>query len=153
MKTQEIYNKTQLHPENCLERHVFHRDQFAHIFRWTHVLKRAELGMNILDVGCGSGNLAELLYRNRYKSDLYLGLDIRKQTIALNREKFKNVPWVKFEQADIVENFPQTTTGLGHHLLVRGFRTCRETKRFKTSQKHCSTNEQQDNIPRLNTVL
>jgi len=106
MKPKDSYNKTQLHPETCLERHVFHRDQFAHVFRWTHVLKRAELGMNILDVGCGSGNCAELLYRNRYKATQYLGVDIRPQTVEANNQKFESIPWISFEVCDIVKAIP-----------------------------------------------
>jgi hypothetical protein len=35
------YNTTDLDPEATFERHVFHRDQFAHYLRWTHVLKAA----------------------------------------------------------------------------------------------------------------
>lgn len=99
MKTE--YNKTQLHPETCFERHVFHRDQFAHYLRWSHALKRLKLGMNVLDFGCGSGNMAEVMYRNKYKGNCYLGLDIRKQTIEANREKFKDVPWIHFNESDL----------------------------------------------------
>ena len=62
------YNTTQLNPETTFERHVFHRDQFAHYLRWSHILKIAKIGMNILDVGCGSGNLLEVFYRNKRKS-------------------------------------------------------------------------------------
>ena len=70
------YNITQLSPDVTFEKHVFHRDQFAHYLRWTHVLKRAKIGMNILDFGCGTGNLAEVLYRNRYKGRLRWRQDV-----------------------------------------------------------------------------
>ena len=86
------YNITQLHPEQTFERHVFHRDQFAHYLRWTHVLKLAKLNSKVLDFGCGNGNLYEVFYRNRY-DPTYLGLDIRKQTIDQNREKFAKARW------------------------------------------------------------
>ena len=33
------YNKTQLHPEQIFEKHIFHRDQFAHYLRWNYILK------------------------------------------------------------------------------------------------------------------
>lgn len=97
------YNKTQLNPELSFEKHIFHRDQFAHYLRWTHVLKEAKIGMNILDFGCGSGNLAEVLYRNRFKANKYLGLDIRKKTIEKANEKFKKVDWINFMEADLCE--------------------------------------------------
>lgn len=87
------YNATQLNPETTFERHVFHRDQFAHYLRWTHVLKIAKIGMNILDVGCGSGNLYEVFYRNRYKPAEFHGVDIRKQTIDKNIQKFPQASW------------------------------------------------------------
>jgi len=98
------YNKTQLNPDTTFERHVFHRDQFAHYLRWTHVLKVAKIGMNVLDWGCGNGNLAEVLYRNRYKAKKYLGLDIRKKTIEIVKEKFKKVDWIDFKCKDLVEH-------------------------------------------------
>lgn len=87
------YNTTQLNPETCFEKHVFHRDQFAHYLRWTYVLKIAKIGMNILDVGCGSGNLYEVFYRNRYKPNNFTGVDIRKKTIEQNRLKFPKALW------------------------------------------------------------
>ena len=77
----KIYNKTQLTPQDTFERHIYHRDQFAHYLRWTHILKVAKIGQTILDFGCGSGEMLEVFYRNRYKPKQYLGLDIRKQTI------------------------------------------------------------------------
>lgn len=99
-----MYNKTQLHPEQAFERHVFHRDMFAHFLRWTYVLKIANIGMNILDFGCGSGNLAEVLYRNRYKAKEYLGLDIRQKTIKSSKEKFKDIEWIDFLTVDLVKD-------------------------------------------------
>ena len=100
------YNKTQLNPDSTFERHVYHRDQFAHYLRWTHVLKIARLSSvntkNVLDFGCGSGNLAEVFYRNRLQPDYYLGLDIRKQTIEKANEKYKNIDWAEFNTEDLV---------------------------------------------------
>jgi 2-polyprenyl-3-methyl-5-hydroxy-6-metoxy-1,4-benzoquinol methylase len=96
------YNTTQLHPDTALERHVFHRDQFAHVFRWSHVLRRARIGNNVLDVGCGTGNLLELLYRNRFKASWYLGLDVKENSVSKAKEKFKDVDWAQFEVFDAV---------------------------------------------------
>lgn len=87
------YNTTQLHPEMTFERHVFHRDQFAHYLRWTHVLNQATIGKKILDFGTGNGNIYEVFYRNRYSPKKFIGLDIRKQTIKKNEEKFPKAEW------------------------------------------------------------
>jgi SAM-dependent methyltransferase len=96
------FNTTQLNPETTFEKHVFHRDQFAHFLRWSHVLKIATIGNKILDFGCGSGNLYEVFYRNRYSPTRYLGLDIRSQTIEKNKLKF---PKAEFEQQDLTGDF------------------------------------------------
>lgn len=98
------YNKTQLNPDVTFERHVFHRDQFAHFLRWSHVLKRAKIGQKVLDFGCGSGNLAEVFYRNRYKLDSYIGLDISDGFINKAKKKFEKVEWVKFFKHDLVQD-------------------------------------------------
>lgn len=95
------YNTTQLDPLITFEKHIFHRDQFAHYLRWTYVLNIAKIGMNILDFGCGSGNLAEVLYRNKFKCKKYLGLDIRKELIDKNIQKFFNVDWIAFNNNDL----------------------------------------------------
>lgn len=100
------YNLTQLDPETTFERHVFHRDQFAHYLRWTYVLKISKIGNNILDLGCGSGNLAEVLYRNKHKCNRYFGIDIRESIINHNKEKFKNVDWIHFYKDDLINLDP-----------------------------------------------
>lgn len=100
------YNTTQLKPEIAFEKHVFHRDMFAHYLRWTHVLREASLHSKVLDFGCGSGNLYEVFYRNRYSPARYLGLDIRKQTVEKNKKKF---PKAEFEAVDLVGDFDYGT--------------------------------------------
>ena len=97
------YNTTDLDPQTTFERHVFHRDQFAHYLRWTHILKEAKIGETIVDFGCGKGNLLEVLYRNKFKCKKYVGIDIRKQTIKLAAEKFANVDWAEFKIDDLVK--------------------------------------------------
>ena len=97
------YNTTDLSPDRAFERHVFHRDMFAHYLRWTHILKESRIGETICDFGCGSGNLAEVLYRNKFKQASYLGIDIREKTIASAEEKFKNVDWIAFDVADLIK--------------------------------------------------
>lgn len=102
-KQNEIYNKTQLTPQREFERHIYHRDQFAHYFRWSHVLKNARIGQTILDFGCGTGEILEVFYRNRYRPKYYLGLDIRQKTINENAEKFKKLDFAEFRQADLCD--------------------------------------------------
>ena len=97
------YNKTQLTPQNEFERHIYHRDQFAHYFRWTHVLKHAKIGQRILDFGCGSGEMLEVFYRNRYRPERYLGLDIRESQIEKNIEKFQKLDFAEFRSADLCQ--------------------------------------------------
>lgn len=98
------YNTTDLDPESTFERHVFHRDQFAHFLRWTYVLKSIgrELDKVVVDFGCGKGNLLEVLYRNRHQVQRYIGLDIRKATIKKANEKYQNVDWAEFMPVDLV---------------------------------------------------
>lgn len=102
--TKKPYNTTQLTPQQEFERHIYHRDQFAHYLRWTHVLKNAKIGQTILDFGCGSGEMLEVFYRNKFRPKKYLGLDIRKQTIDENKEKFKNLDFAEFRQADLCQD-------------------------------------------------
>lgn|SRR3990167_7365646 len=87
------YNTTQLNPDISFEKHVYHRDQFAHYLRWSHILKVAKIGMKILDFGCGSGNQYEVFYRNRYNPERFLGIDIRHKTISRNKKNFPKVEW------------------------------------------------------------
>ena len=98
------YNTTDLDPETTFERHVFHRDQFAHYLRWTHILKVSKIGETIVDFGCGKGNLLEVLYRNRFKCEKYIGIDIRKQTIEQSKNKFQKVDWAEFYDEDLILN-------------------------------------------------
>lgn len=97
------YNTTQLTPQTAFERHIYHRDMFAHYLRWSHVLKDARIGQTILDFGCGSGEILEVFYRNRYRPKQYLGLDIRAKTIAENNDKFKNLDFAEFKQVDLCQ--------------------------------------------------
>lgn len=100
-RTKQIYNKTQLTPQQEFERHIYHRDQFAHYLRWSHILKIAKVGQTILDFGCGSGEMLELFYRNKFRPKQYLGLDIRTQTVNENNEKFAKLDFAEFRQMDL----------------------------------------------------
>lgn len=99
------YNRTQLTPQQEFERHIYHRDQFAHYLRWSHVLKNAKIGMTILDFGCGSGEMLELFYRNKFRPEKYVGLDIREAVINKNIEKFGTLDFAEFHAADLCEPF------------------------------------------------
>lgn len=101
------YNTTDLDPVTTFERHVFHRDQFAHYLRWSHILKEAKIGDRIVDFGCGKGNLAELLYRNRFAPSIYYGFDVRKQTIEKAAAHFAMVRWAKWYTCDLVKASPE----------------------------------------------
>lgn len=96
-----MYNKTQLTPQDEFEKHIYHRDQFAHYFRWTHVLKNAKIGQTILDMGCGSGEMIEVFYRNRYKPKKFVGIDIRDKV----PEKLKELDFVEILVKDLCEPF------------------------------------------------
>lgn len=98
------YNTTDLDPQTTFERHVFHRDQFAHYLRWTHILKEAKIGQTIVDFGSGKGNLLEVLYRNKFKCKKYIGIDIRKKTIDQANKKFAPVTWAEFIADDLIKN-------------------------------------------------
>lgn len=98
------YNKTQLTPQQEFGRHIYHRDQFAHYLRWSHILKIARIGQTILDFGCGSGEMLEVFYRNKYRPKQYLGLDIRKTTIDENNEKFEKLDFAEFRQEDLCQD-------------------------------------------------
>lgn len=100
------YNTTDLDPYAALDRHIIHRDQIGHQGRWSYMLKQVKPEDVVVDFGCGSANLLETLYRNKFKCKNYVGLDIRKKTIQAVREKFKGVSWAKFDPVDlIVDNY------------------------------------------------
>ena len=102
--TKEGYNTTDLNPETTFERSVFHRDQFAHFLRWTHVLKEARIGDSVVDFGAGKCNLLEVLYRNRFKPSKYVALEYKESEMAKAREKYANLPFpAEFIQQDIIK--------------------------------------------------
>jgi len=96
------YNTTDLNPLTSFERHVFHRDQFAHYLRRTKILNDANIWEIICDFGCGNGNLLEVLYRNKFRQKKYIWIDIRQQTINKAKEKFQNVERAEFLVEDLV---------------------------------------------------
>lgn len=103
MARNKVYNCTQLTPQQEFGRHIYHRDQFAHYLRWSHVLKNAKIGQTILDFGCGSGEMLELFYRNKYRPKQYLGLEIREKQVKENQEKFAKLDFAEFRQQDLCQ--------------------------------------------------
>lgn len=103
MARNKTYNCTQLTPQQEFGRHIYHRDQFAHYLRWSHVLKNAKIGQTILDFGCGSGEMLELFYRNKYRPKKYLGLEIREKQVKENQEKFAKLDFAEFRQQDLCQ--------------------------------------------------
>lgn len=107
------YNKTALAVEADLSRGMLHRDRFAHLFRWTHVVKLCarNKNMTIVDFGCGASELLQVLYTNRLAPPQYIGVDIRDKTIAKSREHWTPIsqrakyPFnVEFHAADLVKD-------------------------------------------------
>lgn len=88
----ESVNKTHLDIEKANERGLVHRDYLAHALRWNYTLRHAKMGMNILDAGCGNGMLAQVMYVNRYKPALYVGIDIRNTMIEILFNRKLNFP-------------------------------------------------------------
>lgn len=98
------YNNTDLDPLKTFEKHVFHRDQFAHFLRWSHIIKVANIGEVIVDFGAGKCNLLEVLYRNRFKPSKYIALEYKQSEVDKAKEKFKSVPFeTEFLCQDIIK--------------------------------------------------
>lgn len=103
-KAHNPYNNTDLDPLKTFERHVFHRDQFAHYLRWSHVLKEAKIGDSVVDFGAGKCNLLEVLYRNRFKPSKYVALEYKESEMAKAREKYAKLPFpAEFITQDIIK--------------------------------------------------
>lgn len=98
------YNTTDLNPEVAMERHIFHRDIFAHYLRWSHILKEAKIGETIVDFGAGKCELLEVLYRNRYKPTKYIALEYKKSEMDKAAAKYVNLKFpAEFYQQDIIK--------------------------------------------------
>lgn len=83
-------NKTALDIELALSRGLLHRDYLAHWLRWNYVLRFVNRDQTILDLGCGDGQLAQVLYVNRRKPKLYVGIDIRRSALDIMMKRKTN---------------------------------------------------------------
>lgn len=101
---EKMINKTQLDICKAEEREIVHRDYIAHCLRWTHILKNADVGETILDIGCGDAPLAMTFYSNKFKPSLYVGVDIRKSVIEKNQQKKFNFD-TKFLCLNVLDQF------------------------------------------------
>lgn len=81
------------------------RDRATQDARLQQLLRIADLGSaSVLDVGCGTGRLFELLRAQGYRGD-YLGIDLAPSAIKLARQRF---PDARFEVRDVLaESLPQ----------------------------------------------
>lgn len=98
------YNKTQLNVDQDMERHVFHRDRLAHYYRWAHITRAAKHGDRVVDLGCGTGALATMLYANRHDPGAYVGVDIRSKALDKSNEYFSQRGPFKFLAADLCKD-------------------------------------------------
>jgi 2-polyprenyl-3-methyl-5-hydroxy-6-metoxy-1,4-benzoquinol methylase len=105
VKKMAEFNKTQLNVYESIERGIVHRDYYAHLFRWTHVLKLLKINQQILDFGCGSAGLLETMYRNKYSPTKYLGLDIRSGVIESSKVKYSKLKFAEFKCQNLVDDF------------------------------------------------
>lgn len=111
MSKKPIYNTTQLHIEKTFERSVFHRDFFAHYFRWSKVMKDLKIGEDILDLGCGDGQLAMMLYANKLSPKRYVGVDFKQSSLDNASARINHKEWATFKQADLCDpNFDLGTS-------------------------------------------
>lgn len=111
------YNTTDLDPMKTFEKHVFHRDQFAHFLRWSHVLKQIKIGDTVVDFGAGKHYLLEVLYRNRRKPTKYIGLEYRGKEVEKAKELYKNLEYAEFYQQDIINPTMDYTQFQADHVV------------------------------------
>ena len=67
-----------------------------------HLAKKLNRAPRLLDVGCGDGNLLEMLGHFPYQS--YLGLDISAE--AVKQAQARNIPRTRFAVADFTSELP-----------------------------------------------
>jgi SAM-dependent methyltransferase len=71
----------------------------VHYNRWIHSLVAPYLGRRVLEVGCGIGNLTELLARDRARK--VLAVDIHPGYLQRTRARLKNKKNISFRRMDL----------------------------------------------------
>jgi len=88
-------NLTLLDPYTLADKNgPIHRDYLAHCFRWAFVGKLIKRGYYVLDIGAGTGNLAETLYRNRIRPGYYAAVELKESYLKELTELSKAVNFV-----------------------------------------------------------
>jgi len=88
-------NLTLLDPYTLADKNgPIHRDYLAHCFRWAFVGKLIKRGYYVLDIGAGTGNLAETLYRNKIRPSYYAAVELKESYLKELMELSKTVNFV-----------------------------------------------------------
>ena len=101
-----MYNKTHLPIDVAEQRMIIHRDYLAHCLRWSHVIKYAKIGQNILDLGAADFPLCMAFYTNKYKPAMFVGVEIRDAMLAKAKEKLAKASFpIQYIKADLCKEF------------------------------------------------
>lgn len=93
----KIYNKIKHYSENYRES--------GYYLMWKQIADKLDITDSVIDIGCGTGQFAELLYDKGIKE--YTGYDFSK--VAINKARTLNLDKYKFIQKDIkkISKFPK----------------------------------------------
>lgn len=96
------FNTNAVSMEDTYEKNIMHRKAFANYLRWDYVTRYIKKGINVVDVGCGEGDLAMMIYANKLLPERYVGTDISKWAIEKAHKRVPNEHYV-FLERDICE--------------------------------------------------
>lgn len=75
--------------------------QAVHYNHWIYTLMEPYLGKRVLEVGCGTGNMTELLAKGRK----VLSLDVNPFYLAIAKKRLKKNPLASFRQINLEKGF------------------------------------------------